>query len=214
MGQNGWPFASVDVFPAADPDPLYNSQHVKDLYIKADPNYEGRFTVPVLWDKKTHNIVNNESSEIIRMFNSAFNEFLPEDQQNLDFYPEDLREKIDEVNDWIYPNINSKQFGINISSFLVELTLLVYTTLLDGVYRAGFAKSQEAYSKAVNEVFEALDEVERKLEANEYLLGNRFTEADIRLWVTLVRFSNFIFLKILVENRPLCFCRSASTQSM
>ncbi len=194
MGQNGWPFASVDIFPAADPDPLYNSQHVKDLYIKADPNYEGRFTVPVLWDKKTHTIVNNESSEIIRIFNSAFNELLTDHRKKLDFYPENLREKIDEVNGWIYPNINSKQFGINISLFLVELTLLVYTTLLDGVYRAGFASSQEAYSKAVKEVFDALDKAEKILEANEYLVGNIFTEADIRLWVTLVRFSIFIFL--------------------
>lgn len=108
MGQHGWPFASVDPFPGADVDNLYNAEHIKDLYLKSDPNYEGKFTVPVLWDKKTHSIVNNESSEIIRMFNSVFNEFLPEEKKKLDFYPAELREKIDEVNGWIYPNINSK----------------------------------------------------------------------------------------------------------
>jgi putative glutathione S-transferase len=164
MGQNGWPFASVDQFPGANEDPLYNSQHVKDLYFKANPDYEGRFTVPVLWDKKDHTIVNNESSEIIRMFNTAFNDFIPDDKKALDFYPENLRSQIDELNDWIYPGINN------------------------GVYRSGFATSQEAYSKAVKEVFESLDKVEKILEGKEYLLGDRLTEADIRLWVTIVRF--------------------------
>lgn len=192
MGQNGWPFASVDTFPDADPDPLYNSQHVKDLYLKADSTYEGKFTVPLLWDKKSHKIVNNESSEIIRIFNSAFNEFLPEDKQKLDLYPEELREKIDEVNEWIYHNINSKRFRI--SSYLRCLILS------DGVYRAGFATSQEAYSKAVKEVFGALDRVEKILEENEYLVANKFTEADIRLWVTLVCFS-FLFFFVHLPRR-------------
>ena len=131
MGSNGWPFANVDPFPAADEDHLYQSEHVNDLYLKADPNYAGRFacpllslcnrtdnlfipsfffsrfTVPVLWDKKFNTIVNNESSEIIRIFNTAFNEFLSADKAALDYYPEKLRSQIDALNEWIYPNINS-----------------------------------------------------------------------------------------------------------
>lgn len=107
MGDNGWPFASVDKYPGAMDDPLYGSRHIKDLYFKANPEYDGRFTVPVLWDKKTQTIVNNESSEIIRIFNTAFNDFLPEDKKSLDLYPANLRSQIDETNDWVYPNINS-----------------------------------------------------------------------------------------------------------
>ena len=107
MGPDGWPFASVDPFPDADVDPLYQSQHVKDLYLRADPDYSGRFTVPVLWDKKGHTIVNNESSEIIRMLNSEFNAILPEERARLDFYPGELRKEIDGVNEWVYDQINS-----------------------------------------------------------------------------------------------------------
>ena len=107
MGTDGWPFASVDEFPGAGVDPVYQSQHVKDLYLRADPNFTGRFTVPVLWDKKQHTIVNNESSEIIRIFNSEFNGLLPNDKAKLDLYPETLRKEIDEVNEWVYDAINS-----------------------------------------------------------------------------------------------------------
>lgn len=126
MGEQGWPFASVDKFPAADIDPLYGSQHVKDLYFKANPSYEGRFvcftafsysgtrpitihrfTVPVLWDKKNHTIVNNESSEIIRIFNTEFNDLIPADKAKIDIYPEGLRSEIDSINDWVYNAINS-----------------------------------------------------------------------------------------------------------
>lgn len=164
MGASGWPFASVDQFPGADVDPLYNSEHVKDLYLKADPNYAGRFTVPALWDKKTQSVVNNESSEIIRMFNTAFNDFIPSEKASLDFYPEKLRDEIDELNEWIYPSINN------------------------GVYRTGFATTQEAYQKAVVELFEALDKVEKRLAGKDYLVGGQLTEADIRLWVTIIRF--------------------------
>ncbi|KAF8155953.1 glutathione S-transferase [Crassisporium funariophilum] len=164
MGQHGWAFAQVDAFPAADEDPVYHSEHVKDLYQKADPGYGGRFTVPVLWDKKTHTIVNNESSEIIRIFNHAFDEFLPAEKAALDYYPKDLRSQIDEVNEWIYPSINN------------------------GVYRSGFATTQQAYSKAVVEVFDGLDKVEKILSKSEYLVGDRLTEADVRLWVTIIRF--------------------------
>lgn len=164
MGTQGWPFASVDNFPGADVDPLYKLEHVKELYIKADPNYGGRFTVPVLWDKKKHTIVNNESSEIIRIFNMAFNDVIAPAHVDLDIYPANLRAQIDALNEWIYPNINN------------------------GVYRAGFATTQEAYQKAVVEVFEALDKVETLLVGKDYLVGDTLTEADIRLWVTIIRF--------------------------
>ncbi|KAF8270467.1 glutathione S-transferase [Lactarius quietus] len=164
MGAEGWPFASVDQFPAADVDPLYQSKHVKDLYLRADPNFSGRFTVPILWDKKQHTIVNNESSEIIRMFNSDFNGLVPEDKAKLDLYPEELRKGIDEVNEWVYDKINN------------------------GVYKSGFATSFEAYRDAVTALFDALDRVEGMLKGKRYLIGDRLTEADIRLFVTIIRF--------------------------
>lgn len=164
MGTHGWPFANADPFPGADSDPLYQSEHVKDLYLKAEQNYGGRFTVPILWDKKLQTIVNNESSEIIRMFNVAFDEFIPAEKAALDFYPKELRTEIDAVNEWIYPNINN------------------------GVYRSGFATTQAAYEKAVAELFDALDKVEKILTGKDFLVGDRLTEADIRLWVTIIRF--------------------------
>ena len=106
MGTDGWPFASVDPFPGADADPLYQAQHVKDLYLRADPEYSGRFTVPVLWDKKQHTIVNNESAEIVRMLNSEFDALVP-GAAKLDLYPTELRGEIDGVNEWVYDWINS-----------------------------------------------------------------------------------------------------------
>jgi putative glutathione S-transferase len=107
MGTDGWPFASADQFPGADADPLYDSRHVKDLYLRADPAYSGRFTVPVLWDKKRNTIVNNESSEIIRMLNTEFNALVPTEKAQLDLYPAPLRADIDGVNEWVYDRINS-----------------------------------------------------------------------------------------------------------
>ncbi|KAF9529788.1 glutathione S-transferase [Crepidotus variabilis] len=162
--EHGWPFASVDNFPGATEDHLYGSEHVKDLYFRADPNYEGRFSVPVLWDRKNQAIVNNESSEIIRIFNSAFDDFLPDDKKAVNLYPEALKTEIDELNAWVYTGINN------------------------GVYRAGHSENQGAYSKAVKEVFESLDKVERIVEGKEYLVGDKLTEADVRLFVTIVRF--------------------------
>ncbi|KAA1472484.1 glutathione S-transferase [Dentipellis sp. KUC8613] len=164
MGEEGWPFAKLDKFPGADSDPLYDSDHVKDLYLRADPGYQGRFTVPVLWDKKQHTIVNNESSEIIRIFNTAFNEHIPAEKAALDFYPEELRKDIDDVNEWVYETINN------------------------GVYRSGFARSFGAYREAVVALFQSLDRVEKLLEGKDYLIGNKLTEADIRLFVTIIRF--------------------------
>ncbi len=179
MGTDGWPFASVDQFPGADVDPVYQSQHVKDLYLRADPNFKGRFTVPVLWDKKQNTIVNNESSEIIRIFNSEFNSLLPEGKAKLDFYPEELRKEIDKVNEWVYDQINS--------------TLHFHCAVCvrnqppaDGVYKSGFATSSQAYRIAVFPLFEALDRIEGMLKDKTYLIGDRLTEADIRLFVTIV----------------------------
>ncbi|KAI0050359.1 glutathione S-transferase [Auriscalpium vulgare] len=164
MGQHGWPFASVDAFPDANEDPLYGAEHVKDLYLRADPDYAGRFTVPVLWDKKQHTIVNNESSEIIRMLNTEFNDLVDKEHAALDFYPEDLRKEIDEVNGWVYDTINN------------------------GVYRSGFATTFPAYRTAVVALFESLDRIEAMLSGKTYLIGDRLTEADIRLYVTIIRF--------------------------
>ena len=134
----------------------------------------------MLWDKKNHTIVNNESSEIIRIFNTAFNEFISSDKATLHYYPEELRTQIDEVNEWIYPNINSE-----IYHHISCITKIISRP--DGVYRAGFATTQEAYEKAVKDVFDALDKAEKLLEGKDYLIGDRLTEADIRLWVTIVR---------------------------
>ncbi|KII86175.1 hypothetical protein PLICRDRAFT_43758 [Plicaturopsis crispa FD-325 SS-3] len=164
MGSLGWPFANVDEFPGANVDPLYNSEHVRDLYFKADPDYGGRFTVPILWDKKNHTIVNNESSEIIRMLNHGFNEFIPAEQAALDFYPEALRPEIDSINEWVYDSVNN------------------------GVYKSGFATSAAAYETNVAKVFDALDRLEKILQGKDYLVGGTLTEADIRLWVTIIRF--------------------------
>ncbi|CAJ0585256.1 unnamed protein product, partial [Mesorhabditis spiculigera] len=159
MLENGWPFDPN--FPDATPDHLFGNKFLYEVYLKADPKYSGRVTVPVLWDKKLNTVVSNESSEIIRMFNSAFDGV---GAKAGDYYPEELRKEIDETNTWIYDTINN------------------------GVYKAGFATTQEAYSQAVTTLFESLDRVEKILETNRYLLGNQLTEADLRLFTTLVRF--------------------------
>jgi putative glutathione S-transferase len=131
------------------------------VYARADPDYSGRVTVPVLWDRKRGTIVNNESSEIVRMFNSAFAAFT--DDQT-DYYPEELRDDIDALNDRIYSSVNN------------------------GVYKAGFARTQEAYEEAFDALFETLDMLEERLATRRYLVGDRLTEADWRLFPTLARF--------------------------
>ncbi|EKM50486.1 uncharacterized protein PHACADRAFT_200431 [Phanerochaete carnosa HHB-10118-sp] len=164
MDANGWPFANVDPFPGADLDPLHGASHLKELYLRVQPDYEGRFTVPLLWDKQQHTIVNNESSEIVRIFNSAFNHLLPTEQAALDLYPESLRPEIDALNEWVYDTVNN------------------------GVYRAGFAQTQKAYEDAVLALFSSLDRLEGILTGKDYLIGDRLTEADVRLFVTIIRF--------------------------
>jgi putative glutathione S-transferase len=158
MGDEGWTFAPGE---GVIPDPILNAVNVHEIYTAAQADYTGRVTVPILWDKKTHTIVSNESPEIIRMFNSAFDDI---GAIAGDFSPPELLAEIDELNEFIYPTINN------------------------GVYRAGFATTQEAYDEAVVDVFSALDTLEVRLASRRYLTGNTITEADWRLFTTLVRF--------------------------
>jgi putative glutathione S-transferase len=160
MGDEGWTFAPGDGVVI---DPIFNATNVHEIYTAAQTDYTGRVTVPILWDKKTHTIVSNESPEIIRMFNSAFDEV---GALAGDFSPAERLAEIDELNEFIYPTINN------------------------GVYRAGFATTQEAYSEAVADVFNALDTLEERLSSRRYLTGDSITEADWRLFTTLVRFDS------------------------
>lgn len=163
LGEGGWSF--TDQKSKCSLDPIHNAKFMREIYMKANPDYAGSITVPVLYDKQQKTIVNNESSEIIRMLNTEFNELCPtEEQKKLDLYPEPLRAKIDEINTWVYPNINN------------------------GVYRCGFARSQEAYDEAVTGLFGALDKAEGILSKSRYLVGDTMTEADVRMFVTLIRF--------------------------
>jgi len=158
MAEEGWTFNNDEGVIA---DPIFNALYLRDIYLKANKNYSGRVTVPILWDKKTSTIVSNESSEIIRMFNSAFDDLGAADG---DYYPEKLRNEIEMVNTRIYDTVNN------------------------GVYKAGFATTQEAYEEAVIPLFESLDWLEHKLTAQRYLTGNQITEAGWRLFTTLIRF--------------------------
>lgn len=159
MGAEGWVF-DPDV-PGATPDTVNGAERLYEVYLKADPAYSGRVTVPVLWDKERGTIVNNESSEIIRMLNAAFDDA---GASGPDFYPEALREDIDRINARVYETVNN------------------------GVYRCGFATTQDAYEEAFAALFETLDMLEQRLAGQRYLVGDRITEADWRLFTTLVRF--------------------------
>src|SRR5258705_10052739 len=152
---------SFGEYPGSVPDPLYNIRYIHEMYTRADPHFTGRATVPVLWDKKQSTMVNNESADIIRMLNGAFDAL---GDASVDFYPVELRAEIDALNERIYEGLNN------------------------GVYRAGFAVSQEAYEEAVTAVFNCLDDLEQRLEGRSYLLGERITENDWRAFVTLIRF--------------------------
>jgi putative glutathione S-transferase len=163
MGEKGWAFAAPDgsITPGSTRDDLFAARYLYEIYTRANPRFSGRVTVPVLWDKQRATIVNNESSEIIRMLNSAFNALT---NDSTDYYPPELRSEIDAVNDLVYPNVNN------------------------GVYRAGFATVQAAYEEAFRHVFAALDDIERRLARQRYVAGPRMTEADWRLFATLIRF--------------------------
>ncbi|MHC2281752.1 putative glutathione S-transferase [Bradyrhizobium diazoefficiens] len=158
MRARGWTFAAG---PCVTGDPINGAETLSEIYVAAHPHYSGRVTVPVLWDKARRTIVNNESAEIIRMFNSAFDGI---GAAPGDYYPVPLREQIDALNERIYREVNN------------------------GVYRAGFATTQVAYEEAVLTLFKALDWLEARLSGSRFLLGDRLTEADIRLFTTLVRF--------------------------
>jgi len=153
MLENGWTFEPSD--------PVNGANYVWQLYVKANPTHSGRATVPILWDKERNTIVSNESAEIIRMFNSSFDALTG---STVDFYPEDLRPHIDEINDIVYSNVNN------------------------GVYKSGFATTQTAYEEAVAGVFTTLDMLDERLSKQRYLAANRLTEADWRLFTTLIRF--------------------------
>jgi glutathionyl-hydroquinone reductase len=160
MLEHGWTFSEQY------PDHLYALDYLHEIYTRADPAVTTRVTVPVLWDKQRQTIVSNESAEIIRMLNGAFNEITG---NRADYYRAELRPEIDQLNDWIYPAINN------------------------GVYRAGFATTQQAYEEAYQEVFAALDKIEQRLSTQRYLCGDHITEADWRLFTTLVRFDAVYF---------------------
>jgi len=156
--ERGWAFRRGD---GHGPDLAEGFAFLAEAYTTTDPDWEGRVTVPVVWDTETGRIVNNESADVIRMLNSEFDAW---GDPSVDLYPEDLRERIDEVNDLVYRNVNN------------------------GVYRAGFATTQEAYEEAFDALFAALDEIDRRLADSRYLAGDRVTEADWRLFTTMVRF--------------------------
>jgi putative glutathione S-transferase len=158
MAEQGWAFSEG---PGCAPDNVNGASYLHQIYTAAKPDYTGRVTVPVLWDKKSGTIVNNESSEIIRMFNAEFDAF---GDANLDFYPEELRGEIDTINARVYDNVNN------------------------GVYKCGFATTQEAYEQAFVALFTTLDALEARLRRQRYLVGSGITEADWRLFTTLVRF--------------------------
>jgi len=170
MLENGWEYRP-------EPEPLYGFRYHHGLYTKADARYSGRVVVPVLWDKQEEMIVCNESAEIIRMFNSAFDSLTGNTD---DYYPEPLRGEIDAINAFVYDNINN------------------------GVYKCGFATAQDAYEEAFDALFTALDELETRLSSQRYLVGNRITEADWRLFTTLVRFDAVYFSHFKCNRNRIC----------
>ncbi len=174
MLDKGWTFETDD--HGATGDKLFGHDFAHQIYTRADPNYSGRVTVPILWDKVEKTIVSNESSEIIRMFNSAFNGITGNAD---DYWPEAMRDEIEEVNARIYSDVNN------------------------GVYKCGFATSQEAYDAAIGPLFDTLDWLEDRLARNRYLMGNRVTEADWRVFTTLIRFDPVYHLHFKCNKRRL-----------
>ena len=173
MLEKGWTFED---YPGVIGDPIHHAKYLYEVYLAANSNYSGRVTVPVLWDKQTETIVNNESSEIIRMLNSAFDEI---GAKPGNYSPEVWIEEIDKMNELVYDNVNN------------------------GVYKAGFATEQSVYEEEVTRLFETLDKLELHLEDRTYLVGNQLTEADIRLWTTLIRFDPVYFGHFKCNIRPL-----------
>ena len=173
MLEHGWTFEEGE---GVIGDPIFKARYLHEIYTAVKPDYTGRVTVPVLFDKKTKTIVNNESSEIIRMFNTAFDGL---GAKPGNYVPDQWLEEIDTVNDFVYHRINN------------------------GVYKAGFATKQEVYEEEVTALFAALDQMEERLAGQDYLVGNRLTEADIRLFTTLVRFDAVYFGHFKCNLKPL-----------
>jgi glutathionyl-hydroquinone reductase len=189
---NGWVFADPDgapykntiglggpfpaILPENAPEPFFNAKSIRELYERAGDT-DGKYTVPILWDKKTNTIVSNESADIIKMLNSEFNEFAK--NPDLELNPEELHDAMEEVDSWIYPNINN------------------------GVYRCGFAKSQEAYDEAIEDLTEAFDKLEAILAQQRYIAGDKFTLSDIRLFVTLVRYDEVYHVYFKTNTRSI-----------
>jgi putative glutathione S-transferase len=173
MGDQGWTFEPGE---GVIPDPLHQVTHLHELYTRAEAHYTGKVTVPVLWDKREDTLVSNESADILRMFNSAFASV---GADPADYYPEHLRAEIDAIND------------------------RVYTTLNNGVYGAGFAKNQAAYEAAVRPLFETMDWLEARLSRSRFLAGDQPTEADVRLFTTLIRFDAVYYLHFKCNVRRL-----------
>ncbi|WP_296763478.1 glutathione S-transferase family protein [Sediminimonas sp.] len=172
MLSDGWTFATD--FAGATGDDLFGHDFLREVYLRADPGISGRVTVPVLWDRQRDTIVSNESAEIIRMFNSAFDHLTGNAD---DYWPEDLRDGIEEVNARVYDTVNN------------------------GVYKAGFSTTQAAYDEAVHALFDSLDWLEQRLADNRYLMGARITEADWRLFTTLIRFDPVYHLHFKCNRR-------------
>jgi len=172
MLDDGWEFRTD--YPGATGDTLYGFEFAHQIYTKADPTVSGRVTVPILWDKQRETVVSNESSEIIRMLNAAFDGLTGDTQ---DFWPEDLRKAIEPVNDRIYDTLNN------------------------GVYKSGFAQTQAAYEEGVYPLFDTLDWLEDRLSQTRYLMGDRVTEADWRLFPTLARFDSVYHLHFKCNRR-------------
>jgi putative glutathione S-transferase len=166
-GWPGWKFATADdPYEGATEDRLFGSKYLHEVYFRDNKDYKGRYSVPVLWDKQTNQLVNNESLEILRNFNTSFNSILPDEYKKVDLYPEKLRKEIDEVGEWMQADLNT------------------------GVYKAGFAPDQATYDKNVIPVFQALNRLEEMLskKGGPYVLGSELTELDLRLYPTVIRF--------------------------
>lgn len=175
MGENGWEFGDA---PGCSPDPIFGADYLYQVYRKARPHYTGRVTVPALWDRERETIVNNESSELVRMLNSEFNAIAPNPEP--DFYPPSLRVEIDAINAEVYDRVNN------------------------GVYKAGFATGQQPYEEAYVALFETLDKLDRRLADRRYLLGTQVTEADWRLFTTLVRFDAVYYGHFKCNRNRIC----------
>lgn len=173
MGPEGWSFKE---YPGGQGDELYGAEYMYELYVRAQPDYSGIVTVPVLWDKQRQTIVNNESAEIIRMLNESFNQF---SRADVDMYPSEKQSEIDKINREVYENVNN------------------------GVYRAGFAESQSAYERAYDNLFATLERLEARLQRQDWLIGNQITEADWRLFTTLVRFDSVYYVHFKCNGRRL-----------